>query len=407
MAKPLSNTSATGTSTVAETVDHRMPLLPRGKPLFDNIPARAVVIEELAPALGNGVMVVQRPGALGVILVRDGALFEQYCFDGDDHFLGAAALTHIKTFAEAKVSAFAFDPDLIDIAPTLLRGEVLYADLRLSWTSWKELLTDLCDRSSTYVVEVTTPKGRGVVCIRDGKQIATYTDSHRELGQPTLIDALVTGEGGSVLVRREPVAIVAMEPVAAPLNSPVVTPPAPLETPAVPETAMPQPVMNPLVAALTGGAQPPAEAPVMPPASSLVAPMPAAAPVPPPPPAPVAQPAPDESPLSALFGGTPAPQENAPVPAPVAPEMPIPAAAPNGASSPLQELLPELKLIARTRLQRSAARVETVLDTAAQRGQSLDAVFTEIRGLVIRGVMQSTLDQVVSEMGQVAQRKTG
>ena len=65
---------------------------------------------------------------------------------------------------------------------------------------------------------------------------------------------------------------------------------------------------------------------------------------------------------------------------------------------PVEEVLPELKMIARNRLQRSAARVEAMLDEAAEQRQPLEVVLAEIRGLVIRGVMQSTLDAVVDEM---------
>ena len=39
-----------------------------------------------------------------------------------------------------------------------------------------------------------------------------------------------------------------------------------------------------------------------------------------------------------------------------------------------------------------------MLDEVNTQGRPLDAVLVEIRGLVIRGVMQSTLDEVVDEM---------
>jgi hypothetical protein len=72
--------------------------------------------------------------------------------------------------------------------------------------------------------------------------------------------------------------------------------------------------------------------------------------------------------------------------------IPLPA----GSISP--EVVTELKMIARQRLQRSGARVEAMLDDVTTLNRPLDDVLAEIRGLVIRGVMQSTLDEVVDEM---------
>jgi hypothetical protein len=48
-----------------------------------------------------------------------------------------------------------------------------------------------------------------------------------------------------------------------------------------------------------------------------------------------------------------------------------------------------------------------MVDEAAARDLGLDTLLDEIRGLVIRGVMQSTLDQVVDEMAAVASPHLG
>jgi hypothetical protein len=67
-------------------------------------------------------------------------------------------------------------------------------------------------------------------------------------------------------------------------------------------------------------------------------------------------------------------------------------------------MAPELKRVARERLQRSASRVEAMVDEAVARNLPLDGLLVQIRGLVIRGIMQSTLDEVVSDMAAVAAR---
>jgi hypothetical protein len=48
-----------------------------------------------------------------------------------------------------------------------------------------------------------------------------------------------------------------------------------------------------------------------------------------------------------------------------------------------------------------------MVDEAAARDLALDTLLDEIRGLVIRGVMQSTLDQVVDEMAAIASTPPG
>jgi hypothetical protein len=65
-------------------------------------------------------------------------------------------------------------------------------------------------------------------------------------------------------------------------------------------------------------------------------------------------------------------------------------------------MAPELKRVARERLQRSSPRVEAMIDEAVARNLPLDGLLVQIRGLVIRGIMQSTLDEVVADMAAVA-----
>jgi hypothetical protein len=70
--------------------------------------------------------------------------------------------------------------------------------------------------------------------------------------------------------------------------------------------------------------------------------------------------------------------------------------------SPIATLAPELKRVAREHLQRSASRVEAMVDEAMARNLPLDGLLVQIRSLVIRGIMQSTLDEVVADMAAVA-----
>ncbi|MGC8461500.1 MAG: hypothetical protein ACP5OR_06635 [Candidatus Dormibacteria bacterium] len=335
------------TASDLESEHDLIPLLPQGIPVFENIPAKAVILEALAPALGHGVMVIRKEGAVGVILVKSNAIIDVYCFSGGHRFLGDVALKRIKSLSEATVTAHKLEEDVVDVIPSVLRGDLCYDDLRLAWTNWPALLQDMLSREGTYIIEVSTPKGRGVTCIVDGHQVATYTEDHPILGDPTLLDALFRGSQGTMRIRRAAL---------------VQTPPTAPQIEPVEEVADDDEEVS--------GKPAPAESGQL---SSDIS-------------------------YDALFS---LPEESGTEDVDSAPEDvhdSSTVSAPTPSMSPLNEHLDEFKSIARDHLQRSAARVVNLLDDAAAQNKPLDEVFTDIRGLVIRGVMQSTLDEVVAKM---------
>lgn len=417
-----------------------IPLLPRGRPLFDSIPARAVLLDEMAPAVEHGAMIVRESGTVGVVLVNDGELSEKYCFTAGERMEGATALRRLSHLGEgATISAYVLDPEIVAMAPALLRGEILYDDLRLGWTSWHDLITDLSSRGQAYVVEVTSPQGRGVICLNEGRCLAAYTDSHPEMGAATLLDALVQSPLGAIRVRQQPTAEQAdtgdelaapaapmAEPqIPEPLTAPIATVPAapsvtpPSVTPPMAAVVSPPPVTPPptVMSSRTEATRPDVVPPT--PEEQWIATQEApasdtpgtewtdeqvwseddhaglAADGPPPPPVPGLQP----SDFAGIFGSS----GSSSAPPPPAPGFE--SAAPPAADRSVRDLLPELKMVARNRLQRSAARVEAMLDDAAEADRPIAAVLDEVAGLTIRGVMQSTLDQVVDDMRNLAEGK--
>ncbi len=188
----------------APGVHDLIPLLPRGTALFEGLPARAVVIDALSPAIGHGAVIVRGTDAVGIVLVTDGAGFEQYAFESGRSLEGVRALQAIASWDGAVVAAYHFDPLVVAVVPALFRGAPCYADLRLDWTDWQGLLSDLFAREGSFVVELDTPLGRGVTLIVDGRQVATYTEGHPELGPETLLDPLAETKRGTIWVRREP-----------------------------------------------------------------------------------------------------------------------------------------------------------------------------------------------------------
>jgi len=357
-----------------------VPLFPRGTALFVGIPASAIVIEALAPVIGAGALVSRRAESVGVILIKDAGLFEVYAFEGGKRFEGQKALELISGWSEATVSAYQLDRQVVAAAPSLFRGRPCHEDLRLEWIDWQGLLADLSDRGGLFVVELDTPIGRGVTMVLDGHRVATYTESHPDLGPESLLDPLAATRRGTIRVRREP--------------------------------ATPAPVVKP-ISTRSPGAAPSPPAPAW---AALVAARPAAAPRPP-------------TPLNVGVGWSTAPigavdagGRRTPDPVAAPPAAPHPVATPAEPFDPfallentaaharptppvatpsVAEVAAALKLAARLHLQRSAPRVEAMVDDAVAQRVSLGILVDEVRGLVIRGVTSATLAQLADEMAAV------
>jgi hypothetical protein len=205
-----------------------IPILPRGTALFEGIPAPAIVVEALAPVIGDGALVSRRSGSVGVILIKEAGLFEVYAFEGGKRLEGQKALQLISSWTDATMSAYQLDRIIVAVAPSLYRGTPCYEDLRLEWTDWNGLLADLCSRDGLFVVELDTPIGRGVTLILDGRQVATYTEAHPELGPEGLLEPLAATRRGTIWVRREPATAPAVvKPVPVPADSPAPKAPEP------------------------------------------------------------------------------------------------------------------------------------------------------------------------------------
>ena len=194
----MSDQPSSQTSRIADPI----PLLPRGELLFESIPLRAVVMEALAPSLSHGCLVVRDRDRGAVVLVRDGALVEVHAFSGATARTGEGVLIEVQSWSEALVTAHRLEPLLVDVCEALLRGEIIYSDLRLDWVEWPNLLADFSRRGGAYAVEIFTPGGRGVTCVAVGQQALSYTDIHPALGDPVLLEAMAANRDGSIRVRR-------------------------------------------------------------------------------------------------------------------------------------------------------------------------------------------------------------
>ncbi len=385
------------TSRIADPI----PLLPRGEVLFDAIPLKAVVMEALAPTLSHGCLVVRDRDRGAVVLVRDGVLVEVHAFSGASARTGEGVLVDVQGWTEAVVTAHRLEPVLVDVCEALLRGEIIYSDLRLDWVEWPNLLADFSRRGGAYAVEIFTPSGRGVTCVAVGQQALSYTDIHPALGDPALLEAMAANRDGSIRVRRLNAASFAATAMASGVQPAAVGPagarsPAPTHrggaagergsgngsarseprssAPAAREYSSPAPERSrdeekdPESAPSTADDRPPAVR--------------------------------WTTPFRTSPGWLPGRRRGAR-------SRTSPAAPPNRSPGgrrrprpdpPSAEMLGDLRAIAKRRLQLSASRVETILDDAARDQRTLNSVLEEIRSMSIRGVMPSTVDAMVAEM---------
>ena len=100
----------------------------------------------------------------------------------------------------------------------------------------------------------------------------------------------------------------------------------------------------------------------------------------------------DDHPIAQLFG-RPRPvsyQAAAPVP----PRAPV-------ADIRVADVMPQLLAIVQRRLHRSAPRLEAVLSQAGDEGRTVEWAAAAVRHASVRGVMQSTLDEIAGEIAAV------
>jgi hypothetical protein len=259
----------------------------------------------------------------------------------------ALALMHDAT-STMTVSACRLSDAAMNLVGSLIQGDPCYADLRLEWVVWPHLLNDLRERGETYVVELSTPSGRGVTVIQGGRHIATFADSHPTLGDSDLLDGLAAGSVGTirVLVNRG-------------------SPPAP-EADA------------PLIMAAT----------VVPPTPEVVAER-SVAPL-------VIDVDDPNATLSAFFGPHP---EAADYHRPTGTDRSI-----RHGTLAVESVLPQLRLLVQNRLQRSSGSVEEVIENAANDRQSVAWLADRVRVMTVRGFLRSTFDQLADDMLALADR---
>jgi len=321
--------------------DCRLPLLPAGEPIFDALPFGAVVLDALAPAVRNGMITLRNGVHEGVLVIRDGALSEMVWVADGVRTTGGEALAQIRADA-ATVSACRLSAEAMALVEPLIRADPCYADLRLEWVVWPQLLNDLRERGETFIVELATPTGRGVTIIQNGRQIATFGESHPTLEGANLLDELAAGAVGTVRVLIDRGAWSSRQPV-----------PRPASTSAKDAVPIDVDVLRPsrptVIRADDANAT-----------------------------------------LSAMFGPHADSVQWHPI---IGIDRP-----PLRAATSVQSIVPQLKSLVQNRLQRSSGSVEEIVDVAASDHQSVAWLADRVRVMTVRGFMHTTFEQLADDM---------
>jgi hypothetical protein len=394
--------------------DDPLPLLPRGTVVFADIPARAVVMEALAPVIGDGTLVVRDGERGAVILMRGGNVLDVHVVESGVVSTGVELLASLQSWPDASVWAERLESSLVDLSEALLRGDTVYDDLRLMWVSWPSLLEDLGQRGGTFVVEITTPVGRGVTCVAAGRQAQSYTDIHPSLGDPALLEAMASNHQGIVRVLRVGAgALPADSGDAAEQSAPDPQPSAEAgESPATetngtgasadhaetaarqwPATTWDKPGSETTASDEAPQAEAPAASAGALPDAAWVAPWDTAW-------------RGETAEGTVAVGAVPveASAETTAVEDKPATWDEFKTKALQTSDRSVAEVLDDLRAIARRRLRLSASRVEAVIDEGALAKRSLASMLDEIRSMSIRGVMPSTVEEMVDEMAAAAHR---
>jgi hypothetical protein len=327
--------------------DWSLPLLPAGATMFDALPFGALVLDALAPAVGNGVITMRDGEQEGILVIRDGIVSETVWVAGGVRSNGDQAAELIRRANSATVSARRLSDEAMDLVGPLIRGAPCYADLRLEWVVWPQLLKDLRERGETFVLELAAPSGRGVTIIQNGRQIATFAESHPTLGDPDLLDDLAAGGIGTIRILVYPVVSSAVQAGTSVVPAPSVE----AQPSAVVVGRVPRPV--------------------------------------------VVQEDDPNTTLSTLFGTREGSDHYQPGMDRSVQRTP----------KQVESVLPQLKLLVRNRLQRSSGSVEEIVDSAAHDRQSVEWLADRVRVVSMRGFLHSTFDQLADDMLALAARE--
>jgi len=317
--------------------------LPGIEVMFDQLPAAAVVLEALVPAVGDGLIVFDGADKHLAVLCRAGAMAGRFPVPA------GASVDHLPQDPATTVTAWRLSPAALGVVPTLLGGARRLADVSMRWIEMTQLLDDLRSSGTESVVVISTEHASGLTHIAGGQHLLTVCSQvHGPCDASSLVELAGGGEGTINLLetRRDSPQLGSsqLDVVSHTDANGVVDMLGRSETQAHDEA------MLPATARLTDA---------------------------------TFHPFPAQETMAAIFGDA------------VEPQRPT---AHREAAPKITHLLPQLRLIARSQLGLSATRVEDLLEEAAATVDGAHTALTAIASLPIRGVSASTMERLAEKL---------
>lgn len=157
--------------------------LPKGAPLYTQLPAAArplpELVHELARRQFTGYVSCGFPAALSILLFESGRLIEVVLSRGGARFTGLEAMSALFESVhtdEGTLDAYRLSPDLALSLQALLRGEALYKAQELRLMDIKALINKVKEGKLTGCLRIYTAERSALILYRHGVPLGFFHD---------------------------------------------------------------------------------------------------------------------------------------------------------------------------------------------------------------------------------------
>jgi outer membrane biosynthesis protein TonB len=179
--------------------------LPSGRAHYEGLKSAFVDFPRLLRTLRSdrhtGYVNLSGTGYSGVILLNDGQALEALCSNGTA-VQGEDAFLQIRRHMDAGdgvIDVIELDGETVTALAQLFTSPYLYSGLLGRFVNLEALLEYLAEEHVSGSVVVQTPNEAGIILLRDGDILGTYTESQRSLDKATTAVAALATDRASVI----------------------------------------------------------------------------------------------------------------------------------------------------------------------------------------------------------------
>ena len=179
--------------------------LPSGRAHYEGLKSAFVDFPRLLRTLRSdrhtGYVNLSGNGYSGVILLNDGQALQALCSNGTA-VQGEAAFLQIRRHMDAGdgvIDVIELEGETVTALAQLFTSPYLYSGLLGRFVNLEALLEYLAEEHVSGSVVVQTPNEAGIILLRDGDILGTYTESQRSLDKATTAVAALATDRQSVI----------------------------------------------------------------------------------------------------------------------------------------------------------------------------------------------------------------